>query len=410
MITILDKYKHLKYYERLEQALLILMAITIPVWWRLSVIVSFLLLANLVFKSLVTHHVGNPSLSRIGIASWVAALGFVSMYAVSLLYTDNIPKGLTSLERHLTLICMALFFLLSDLTYMRKAHVVTVLYAMSVALIIRFIVFLVLAIRGFFFVHHDIQLIIGGHFDSMHHSYLSMYILLSIAFLYSRLVTVRTWRKACLLLLAIIILATYIFFIQARMGFLLLTIFLLFAIVHQILVYRRFLVGFMVIFFFAIGALVLVKAAPLMTQRFTNISQIILDSQHSDSRYSIMNANLSVIKQNHIWGVGAGDVVDQLSKEYDKEIPNSNVVSPHNQFMDTLMATGIIGLVLLLIMLVLPFIQAVRDRNYLQLVFVVIIIVCALTESILERQMGLYFFCLFMGILPCLAKASKEKS
>ena len=166
----------------------------------------------------------------------------------------------------------------------------------------------------------------------------------------------------------------------------------------------------MVIFFFAIGALVLVKAAPLMTQRFTNISQIILDSQHSDSRYSIMNANLSVIKQNPIGGVGAGDVVDQLSKEYDKEIPNSNVVSPHNQFMDTLMATGIIGLVLLLIMLVLPFIQAVRDRNYLQLVFVVIIIVCALTESILERQMGLYFFCLFMGILPCLAKASKEKS
>lgn len=398
----------MRYYECLEQSLLILMAVSIPVWWRLSVIVSVLLLANLILKFVVTHQIGNRSLSRLGIFSWVAVISFVAIYAVSLLYTDNIPKGLTSLERHLTFVIMALVFLFSDLTYMRKPHVVFALYAMSAALIVRFFVFFVLAVKGFFFVHHDIQLIIDSHFDPMHHSYLSMYILLSIAFLYSRLVVARTWRKVCSLVLAIIILAAYIFFIQARMGFLILTAFLLFAIAHQILVYRRFLAIAIVLLFLGAAVFAMVKSAPLMTQRFTNISHLILDSRHSDNRYSIMKANVSVMKRNPFWGVGAGDVVDQLSEEYKKEVPNGEILSPHNQFIDTLLATGVIGLFILLIMLVLPLIQAIRDKNYLQLVFVVIIIACAFTESILERQMGMYFFCFFMGILPCLSKVNRE--
>ena len=406
----LSVYRSLKYYELIEQILLAIFAFALPLWWRISLFACFLLLANLVVKTVATRQIGNRSLCTNGIVMWCAVFAFVAVYAISLLYSDNLKEGFATLERHLSFIVLAVYFVFSDLSYMRKDHICTILYAMTLALLLRFLFFLILAIRGYFFVHHDVQLIIGGHFDPLHHSYLSMYILLSLAFLYSRLEQTHSLGKVVALLVSMALLSAYVFFIQARMGFVLLLLFFIVAVVHQLVAHRRNVAMLITIASLALVSLVLFKTAPLMTQRFASLSSVILDSRDTDVRYSIMAANTSVIKQNPVFGVGVGDRMDALTEAYQSPSGEKKILSPHNQYLDTLICTGVLGIVILLLILSLPMVKGIQKKNYLLIAFVFIIAVSSFTESILERQMGILFFCFFLGLLshPSISKSQQQ--
>ena len=407
-MKLFSAYKSLKYYEISEQVLLVLFATTLPVWWRLSLLILYLLLANLIVKIVATRHIGNSSLRKASLAAWVPVLAFVAMYAISLSYSEDLAQGYKSIERHLTFVAMALFFLLSNLSYMRRRHIHIMLNAMTLALILRFLVLLCVSAYSYLFVHHDIQLIIGSHFDPMHHSYLSLYILLSIAFLYSLLKKNNSRRKTTVLLLAIALLAVYIFLIQARMGLLLLLLFLIVALVHQIIAHQRLMVCLIVIVLLESVAVAMVHTAPLMTQRFVNLSTVISNSHDNDVRYSIMDASISIIRQSPVFGVGAGDINDALSVEYQRRNLVIDMFTPHNQYLETLICTGVFGLAFLLTMLLVPLIQGIRSKNTLMVAFIVLVAIGSLTESILERQMGILFFCFFLGLLPHLTTSSES--
>lgn len=403
MIERLNIYRSLRFYEVIEQLLLVVFAFALPLWWRISLFISFLLLVNLVVKSITTRHIGNHSLGTNGIVIWCAVIFFVAIYAISLFYTDNLKEGFTTVGRHLSFVVMAVYFLASDLSYMRREHVYAILYAMTLALLMRFMFFLIVAIHGYFLVHHNVQLIIGGHFDPLHHSYLSMYILLSLVFLYSILVQVHSWGKIVMFLASMIPLSAYIFFIQARMGFVLLLLFFIGVIIHQVVVYHRYVATLIVVVSFALVTVALFKTAPLMTQRFATISSLLSDSHDDDVRYPIMRANVNVIKQNPVFGVGVGDRMDALTEAYQNLSGGGKILSPHNQYLDTIICTGVLGMVALLLILLIPLIDGIRVRNYLLIALVLIVAISSFTESILERQMGMLFFCFFLGILPRLS-------
>ena len=404
----LSVYRSLKYYELIEQILLVIFAFALPLWWRISLYASFLLLTNLIVKTVATRRIGTRSLCTNGLVMWSAVFAFVAHYAVSLLYSDNLEEGFAALGRHLSFVVLAVYFVFSDLSYMRKYHVHVILYAMTFALLLRFLFFLVLALRGYFVVHHDVQLIIGAHFDPLHHSYLSMYILLSLAFLYSRLEQTHSFGRIAVLLVSMALLSAYVFFIQARMGFVLLLLFFIVAVVHQLVAHRRYMAILITIVSLALISLVLLKTAPLMTQRFSTLSSLVLDSHNTDVRYSIMEANTNVIKQNPVFGVGVGDKMDALTAAYQSLSGDNKILSPHNQYLDTLICTGILGLLILLLILSLPLIKGIREKNYLLIAFVFIIAVSSFTESILERQMGILFFCFFLGLLSHLSTTEKS--
>lgn len=65
----------------------------------------------------------------------------------------------------------------------------------------------------------------------------------------------------------------------------------------------------------------------------------------------------------------------------------------HNQFMETLFRQGIIGLILLCILLMLPFIRPGKSLMFPPL-FALVVVALFLTESVLERQAGIVFFVL----------------
>lgn len=105
-----------------------------------------------------------------------------------------------------------------------------------------------------------------------------------------------------------------------------------------------------------------------------------------------MNA-FEVIKLHPVFGVGTGDLKDELIRIYWE---NKGIyLNPHNQYLQTAATLGSIGLLILLAMLIFPINYSIKKKNPMYILFIVIIGLNAVTESILERQAGIVFFSFF---------------
>ena len=109
-----------------------------------------------------------------------------------------------------------------------------------------------------------------------------------------------------------------------------------------------------------------------------------------------------MISENLLVGVGTGDAKDALMKEYTKRGMTGAIehdLNAHNEFYQVFVAIGIIGFVLLLSNLYFPLIFAFKNGNLVYLLFLIIIILNFLPESMLETQAGVMFFAFFNSLL-----------
>jgi O-antigen ligase len=112
-----------------------------------------------------------------------------------------------------------------------------------------------------------------------------------------------------------------------------------------------------------------------------------------------------ILDEQHAWFSGAGmsrsqELLNQKFYQYHlytgyKEGPDTGYLNYnfHNQFVETLVRTGIPGLFFLMLILVIFAIQP-RETLFAPRVFIWLITAFFLTESVLERQAGVVIFCL----------------
>lgn len=105
----------------------------------------------------------------------------------------------------------------------------------------------------------------------------------------------------------------------------------------------------------------------------------------------------SINKNNWAIGNGTGDATQTMKSSAEKyNITNTiNSYDPHNQFIYTFLQLGSIGVVVLAACLFMPLFQQELDFSFLHLVFLSVILILCVTESIFESQKGIVFFSLF---------------
>jgi O-antigen ligase len=120
-----------------------------------------------------------------------------------------------------------------------------------------------------------------------------------------------------------------------------------------------------------------------------------------DDRAVAWYSSLQIIKDNFWLGVGTGDARGELNKKYlelgEEAIAAVNLNS-HNQFLDSSIRNGILGLASLIVMYLFGLWNS-RFHCLPYSMFVVVIIVTSLTENILDRQQGDVFWCVFNVLL-----------
>lgn len=392
--------------QGIELLLLALTAFIIPVWWHGSILCIGLLFANFIVKSVCCAKIGNryPKTARWGL---IMSVVLFAVYLASVVYSDDKVQAWQAVRQKAAMPALALFFLLSDLSYLGRSRFRFIGYAWVAGCAG---VFIYCAVRAA--VVHAAG---AAPFPCMadwcpprqHHTYQSMFYLMSLAFLYCD--GVRHWqgwglpqRLARLCIAAV--LALFVLLVQSRSGVLTLAVLSLWWTVQLIFRYRRTAVG-IVVGILGLGGVLLGGMLPGngYCRLAKTVSQTV-NRDRSDMRYEIWGSAVEVIRANPVMGAGAGDKMAEMERCHDKLYGNRahwKHYNAHNQFLDTWAAAGIGGLLCLAALFLLSAVCAFRQRpvNELLLTFLFIAGTAALVESVLERQMGLTFFFLFYGLL-----------
>jgi O-antigen ligase len=167
---------------------------------------------------------------------------------------------------------------------------------------------------------------------------------------------------------------------------------------------RKFLSGFpnwISIFFTAVVLILLIVGG----LKYTRIGDTILRNRKnstSEMRISLWSDAFEVFKDAPIFGHGIGDGLNKMVEKHNENgITEAGTLrlNAHNQFLETAIQTGIIGLVSLLLILLIPLIISIRYRYELLFLFIIIIFINFLFESMLVRLAGVLFLAFWLNFL-----------
>jgi O-antigen ligase len=238
----------------------------------------------------------------------------------------------------------------------------------------------------------------------IHPSYLSMYIVISIlisleSFFES---TVSRFRKLLWAALIFVFL-TVLYLLSSRAGILagIVTIPLYFLFKFYKIIARWIIILILVIL--AVLFVIIARTNNKVQSSFEGISNENFDQiLRNDERLLIWKSALGVIEHNIFFGVGTGDASKELKREF---IVRGYVngyydnLNAHNQFLEILLENGLFGLIIFLTIIGYMSYIAISQRNILSGLFIIMMIVFFMFETVLNRLAGITFFPMFSFLL-----------
>jgi len=125
-------------------------------------------------------------------------------------------------------------------------------------------------------------------------------------------------------------------------------------------------------------------------------------SDGTSERILIWKTSFEIIRENFLFGVGTGDIKDELMRKYNEKKMTTAYnlkLNAHNQYLQSFIATGFLGFIIFLSSLILPAIIAIRQKNIIYLMFIFLVAFNFLFESMLEVQAGVVFYAFFNSLL-----------
>ncbi|MCQ2262003.1 MAG: O-antigen ligase family protein [Bacteroidales bacterium] len=409
MNSITDTKIQMKWYDKTEMVLLACALSSISVSFHITI----WCLAALVANTLVKICCGGLRYNREKGFLWIM-VAYWGLYLLSMAWTDQTATGWKEVGQLAPLALFALVFLFSDMQYLDTHRIRILFWCMTATMATLFLVRSGVALYrhrdGLFPLDYFFE---PDVFDSTHHTYISIYLAAGLAFLYHEVVVAwKNGSKSLRIAICACAALLYCFLIckNSRGGHLLLCLLGGIIVFDQLVWHKKIwraivlIVGFTLL---GIGThYVIPNSQARQTVVMVSSEQETLQ-HHSDNRFLIIGKALRAAKDNLPWGVGAGDRTAVLNGYYSEyEVTHRlSPKDPHNQFADTLMTTGIPGLALLLAMIIWPFGVMLKNRGFKVVqnpdrwvlcaaMILLCPIVTALFESVLERQLGLLFFCL----------------
>ena len=385
--------------EMSDFTLLGLRSIVLPYDWQLVMWLMPLLVVNTIVRIVVARRIGNPSLSK-G-ARWALWLmvAFFAYQLVSMLYTVNQADGWDMILRRLPLLLFALCPLAADSGYLSRDRVRVLMWIFTLSLAVKFI------IRFIIMLSESHKFVFAASFDPVHHTYIAMYLMFVIGFLYSEWLNHRKEMSRTVLLLfclVVLIMLAYLVMVLSRTGIAGLVVMVFAIIAYHIFGLKEVRRGLLMLAAVAVVGTGVYFLLPDSSRRLTQTFEEMSEGDTSDARYLIFGSSLKGIGQSLPWGVGIGDKNDVLAKIYEETGEDYAIqaqYNSHNIYLDAMLTMGIPGLLLLLAALAVPTVMAWRRRDFILMSFIFSFAFSGLFEAILNRQMGIMFVGLFWMIL-----------
>lgn len=249
----------------------------------------------------------------------------------------------------------------------------------------------------------------------MHRGYYTTYLVLGCTFVLTEIV--RKNRLDAKQSIALFVLLIGVYFAEAKTGVSALALVGLVLLIHNLKKRLSWLK-----FSLTLGGVLLISSL-LLTKLFTgnnrfsgaldNIKNRELDITSVESttaRILMWETSLELIREKPILGVGTGDIKDELQKRnYSKGysgVADKNL-NCHNQFFNSWLSLGVLGLIALLGIFITLFIPKIEATGFFIQSAAFILFVTFLTESFLEVQAGIIPFAFLVSIIGIIG--NKEK-
>lgn len=131
-------------------------------------------------------------------------------------------------------------------------------------------------------------------------------------------------------------------------------------------------------------------------------------SDYGDSgRITSLKVGVDLFKTSPIFGVGAGNLKSKVVSEFESNYPQyEKPLMPHNQFIFVLAGSGILGISLFMLALLIPLFYRYAYRNDFYLGFYILFLASFIVEHTIESALGVGMFSSI--ILLCLLYVHNE--
>lgn len=347
-------------------------------------------------------------------SSFLPLFGLIILFLVYLIgmsYSENLKFGWRDIESRLSFVIFPLMLILSsrslNLSIIQKAKD-GIIIGVLISLLISFLRAIYCKING-----GEICFRADQFGFNMHATYLSVMYTMAILFVFERKINVRfelLWKIAFFL---VALIAMY--FMRSLSSFVALAVISVFAFFYFVFKYKKWIfLALIPIFIF--GGVFMLKRLPQLSWDINNTIDTVKDYKKDPDnfierkknwvesntvRIVVWDFSVDIIRENP-FGVGTGDVKDKLFETYNlhgyDEFTEKGLNS-HCQFLQTGIAIGWIGIILLFLIIVFPFFSRFTRNDFVYCSFLLLIFLTCLFESYLERQAGIIFFSFISSVL-----------
>ncbi len=382
-----------------------LVALVMPFYFNWSVITIIILLLALISDLMSWKRLTNFTRTRM---LFPMILLYV-MYGIGILYSTDRAEGLGNLQTKLPLLLFPVF--LSTIDYSKRENTAFVMLSFMTGCLLAGLICFCNAIyiwlttgeNHFFYIEFSIF---------MHPSYFALYLNFILCYIYQKLIFEDgvKYVKTPAAVFILFFINGLILMLSSKAGIFtagLVQLIMLIASSIRRKKSRKVISIFLgvALFYFLFYKVIL----PDGYERIAYSERIVMGkpilntaSESSSLRLLIWKSSLPLVKKSFLYGTGTGDVKNELLNAYKTNgitAAFEKELNAHNQFLQTVLAIGLPGLILLLFSLVLPFFEGIRKKKYLLYMFPLIMAFNLLFESMLERQAGVVFFAFFATLL-----------
>ncbi len=335
---------------------------------------------------------------------------FFIFHIIGLTYSSNLEYGLFDLEVKLSMLLIPIIILIRRKIYQNKQKLI--FRSLILGVLLSFFINIINAYNNFISDGNILNFYYSALSPTLHPSYMAFYIgisLIAIIYYKTELFNIGRILRFIIPIIIVSILLTYLLMLSSKAGI------ISFAIALSLYVSIRIAQRIKPVFAIMAGIVILIipfiviNQIPSVSMRFKdlafslkNTKNASIDSEYgSIARMAIIQSMYHMSVDNLPWGVGTGDIKDEITKYYvakgSKTITNQ-YLNAHNQYAQTTIALGIPGLSILLSFFAFGLITAYRKRNIIFLSFLILLSIQMLFESMLEQQAGVIFITLFFTL------------
>lgn len=400
-----------KIHDRIFTVCCMALVFIMPIYGKIVPSVIFLMVLNWIVEGKIKKI---PVIFRE--RKRLIAFSFAALYIfyiLGMIWSKNLGYGLFDLEVKFSLALFPMIFATMDKDFPVGKIIPPVFRSFVAGCVTMTLILLGIAIVDYLRFHDPDVFFYTSFTRIIHPSYLAMYLNFSIAIIAYWLI-----RKADplmirfrgLLVVMIFYLTLVVFLLNSKAGIFSLLVLFLLIILYYLYIHKHV---WKTIFLLLLGVMIFYggfRLFPSTFARFEKTGAVLAQKNDAgqekmESNYErlfVWKAGWEVIRKHPLIGVGTGDVKDALLEEYQKE-DNKAVydmrLNAHNQYIQTFIALGIFGLMLMIFFLAWPSWTALKRKDFIYFAFLAVFAINILVESMLEVQAGVVYYAFMNALL-----------